>query len=426
LTHSDNFSLTSFGRALREARLEAGLTQDQLSELSKVSRRTIIRWEGGEVSPWIPELQSAIKALEISEPAAAGLLGLLKTSRGQFASDAKATERQAHFIRLARVRADLDRGKLAAIMRCDRSTIARWEAGRLCPKPDELELLWATLDMQAPEVAELAEPPDAVGPRGDVDLEERIEGIVWPWDKEGYLLFDCRFFKLIEQLNAVPDSDQRQVWICRAKTAYAWMLSTCERYREAQEFSDAVIALFERGEIPSAPYLFLSMLISAKCSYRSLSHRGISRGIERLDRLEKRPLDWELLACRFDAYAEAYACQRSFSKALECCDQAIDAAAKCGPRLTRLTRFNKSRVLLMSGKAEAALEHLPEFSELTPVNDAREALTLALVNDALGRTPQADHWRSVANRVIDTFQLSRAFGRRPYELWGSPPLLSSM
>jgi len=80
----------------------------------------------------------------------------------------------------------------------------------------------------------------------------------------------------------------------------------------------------------------------------------------------------------------------------------------------------------MSGKPELALEGLPEFSELTPLNDANEALTMALIYDALAGERQAEHWRSVATGVIDAFHLNAALGDQRSGGWSAPSLFTAI
>jgi transcriptional regulator with XRE-family HTH domain len=402
------------------------MTQAQLSERSKLSRRTIIRWEAGEASPWIPELRAAIQALGITDKDSVALLSLLDTTRRQRAFEPQTADRYGRIFRMARIRANLTSADIATAMGCNPSTVARWESGRLSPRIEELIDLWPRLGVEERELEELGRLDAIEGILNGEDLEERILGILWPWDNVGYRLFDIRFSNLIEVIERDLAHESRLAFKCRAKTAYAWMLASCARFIQAKEHSDEVIRLAQSGEMPSEIHTIVAALISAKCSYRSLSKRAVLSGIRTLDELENRPLGWELLACRLSGYGEAFACQGSFVRALEYCDRAIDAASKCGPKLSRLFRFNRCRALLMAGEPQLALESLPEFSELTPLNDANEALAAALIYEALGHQRQARHWMSVANEVIGAFQLDPAFSRQPGGAWSTPALFSLM
>ena len=56
------------GELIREARLRAGLTQKQLSELSGRERSVIARWEQGAISPPIDSLMEIIHACVFDLP----------------------------------------------------------------------------------------------------------------------------------------------------------------------------------------------------------------------------------------------------------------------------------------------------------------------------------------------------------------------
>jgi transcriptional regulator with XRE-family HTH domain len=56
------------GELIREARLRAGLTQSQLSELTGRERSVIARWEQGVISPPIDSLMEIIHACGFDLP----------------------------------------------------------------------------------------------------------------------------------------------------------------------------------------------------------------------------------------------------------------------------------------------------------------------------------------------------------------------
>lgn len=57
--------LIAFGRALRKARKESNLTQDQLSLYSRVDRSYISELENGEKAPTLLTIISLAKALQV-------------------------------------------------------------------------------------------------------------------------------------------------------------------------------------------------------------------------------------------------------------------------------------------------------------------------------------------------------------------------
>ncbi len=61
-----------FGNRLREARVEAGLSQSELEELSGIPKARLSRYENGHVEPSIQTLGRLARALNVSE---ASLLG---------------------------------------------------------------------------------------------------------------------------------------------------------------------------------------------------------------------------------------------------------------------------------------------------------------------------------------------------------------
>ncbi len=61
-----------FGNRLREARLNAGLSQSELEELSGIPKARLSRYENGHVAPSIQTLERLARALNVSE---ASLLG---------------------------------------------------------------------------------------------------------------------------------------------------------------------------------------------------------------------------------------------------------------------------------------------------------------------------------------------------------------
>ena len=61
-----------FGHRLREARINAGLSQSELEELSGIPKARLSRYENGHVAPSIQTLERLSRALNVSE---ASLLG---------------------------------------------------------------------------------------------------------------------------------------------------------------------------------------------------------------------------------------------------------------------------------------------------------------------------------------------------------------
>ena len=54
------------GKRIRQARVLAGLTQEQLAEKIGVSRTAVVRWESAETEPTLEHLLSLTKFLHVS------------------------------------------------------------------------------------------------------------------------------------------------------------------------------------------------------------------------------------------------------------------------------------------------------------------------------------------------------------------------
>lgn len=63
----------ALGERIKQARIQAGLTQEQLAEILNLSRGTIARYELGEIEPKIQNLASIAEVLHVSADYLMGL-----------------------------------------------------------------------------------------------------------------------------------------------------------------------------------------------------------------------------------------------------------------------------------------------------------------------------------------------------------------
>lgn len=76
-------SVTAFGDAVRRAREQAGLTQEQLADAVGVDRKTIGRWERGETTdPEPTQIRAIIRATNVEAEDLLRALGLLPSVIG--------------------------------------------------------------------------------------------------------------------------------------------------------------------------------------------------------------------------------------------------------------------------------------------------------------------------------------------------------
>ena len=404
---TSSVGLAAFGVALRAARNAAGLTQDQLGALSNISRRTIVRWESGQVSPWVPELTAALDALGLEGPQRQDLVALLDTHRSRTVQSPESDVEIGAYLRIARTRAGLTTYRLADQMGCHQTTVVRWESGALRPSNVDLEKLGTVLAINPLEIQELSSKP-SIPPSSNAEFEEDLRGLMWPWDPNGYICFDARFANLFRRI----DEAGKPRWKTRSRVSYAWMLSTCGRHAEAQEQAKEALDLPE-SDLSDR---LLATLLLARCHSRANNRRRLPQALKLLDSLQGRPLNWEFLARRYDGYSEAYALHQDFAAALHFSAKAQEAAAHCGRRLAGVMGFNRIRIYLLKGDPELALEAAPHFSQTTPLNEAIEYGLLSAVHHALGNAGQASHWRDKGQEVIDRYGLQRAVTN--HTAWG--------
>jgi transcriptional regulator with XRE-family HTH domain len=138
--------IRAFGENLRRARLDAGLTQVQLSRAAPLDRAAISRLECGERAPDLPTLIRLCVALG-TQPAAL-VNGIGPKGRPTLISHRQIgqVERASQFganLKWARLRADLSQERLALDAKVDRAAISVYENGGREPNlRTVLKLAW--------------------------------------------------------------------------------------------------------------------------------------------------------------------------------------------------------------------------------------------------------------------------------------------
>lgn len=403
---------TSFPTEFRALRQRAGLTQSQIAEKSRVSRRTIIRWEAGEVSPWIPELKAVLAAMLVSDVETEHLLSGLKTPRGSKAAGNPQPDLVPGFIRMARLRSGLSIRHVAQAVGFDPSTINRWENGSLAPSSESFELICRTFDVSPEEEALASDPAQWPSTPSPAEIEEEIEGIVWPWDPMSWVLYDVRFLSLLANLNSQRvGADHLAPFKAQAHWRYAEKLSRCGRLDEARTEAKEALSICEEESAVHPQVMHFSTLILARCQFRRPRWRQAKEGLQLLDGLESRPLDLEQLFERMSLYSEWNSHWGANADARR---YALEAAAlvRERPELHRVGLTRIARVLLHSGDPRRALEIMPPVGEDSPATLAEDSVLLATILEAIGRSSDSSHWKTVAKNQIEAYNLQPLFEHR--------------
>ena len=121
-----------FGENLRRARLDAGLTQVQLSRATPLDRAAISRLECGERAPDMPTLMRLCAALETRPTTLVRGIGpKRRPTRGtrRQGGDVSRAARFGANLKWARRRADISQERLALDAKVDRAAISVYENG---------------------------------------------------------------------------------------------------------------------------------------------------------------------------------------------------------------------------------------------------------------------------------------------------------
>lgn len=375
----------SFRLAFSSARKRAGLTQAQLAESSGLSRRSIIRWESGSTSPWIPELRQTFPALGLSDQEGRELIGLLDTTRGIRFAAPDVAEIRGRIYRTARCRLGLSVAEVASRVSCSPATLARWEAGTVVPDSAESSRLESVLGMDVREVNAAFRSEIPTQPEDD------------PWHVDYYRLMDAR---VTGRLACRPPDRMRE-----ERLDYSWWLTQCGRFREAAELIEGS----DFRDLEENRPTDLLARAAAGAFDPSPARRRVAIGI--LDSLEAKPLRWETVAVRFDLYAGALADRRSRELTIRYMDRCRQAGNHCARSIRTALASNASRIFLRWDRPDLALERFEGFSDLSPLHMASEATLLASIKSALGNRRDERHWQSLADDLVARHGLHDAFER---------------
>lgn len=149
--------IRAFGENLRRARLDAGLTQVQLSRATPVDRAAISRLECGERAPDMPTLMRLCAALDTRPTTLlAGIGPTRRPGRGPRRPGSKVARATQFGVNLkwARRRADISQERLALDAKVDRAAISVYENGGR--EPNLRTVLKLALKLEVPPTSLLA------------------------------------------------------------------------------------------------------------------------------------------------------------------------------------------------------------------------------------------------------------------------------
>jgi DNA-binding XRE family transcriptional regulator len=352
------------GCQIRSRRIQNGMSQAVLSERAGVSRRTLARWESGKASPRRTELDLVQSALGWADDFAEQSFGWRRA------------------LSLARGRLGLDHESMGALLRLHASTVRRLEEGRL----------GVTADLAKERIRSLPLHPS--------ELEAFIAPLALTLGND-WTNFDLYYDQILRNL----DPSQAEWW--RVAAAYGRQLGEAHRHSEARELAKPVI---ESGFLSGAPKTaqFAIRSILAR-SYFFDSWRSAQRGLYQLRQLKGLAVGRREI-CEGEAlFAECLAFHGRWEQAAEHICRAVSIAEDLGGATLSLRQTDHAAILAKSGNPEAALAVLPRADSEGPVEFATRARLIADIKDALGDADRAEHWRQLAEAMIEREHLHGRF-----------------
>ena len=130
-------ALAVLGSKLRAARVQIGLTQDDVAQKLEVSTQSVRNWEAGRTKPSAERVQrmSVLYDVPAEEMQREALEPKISTLIPEMFNRVKVNPSK---LRLARVQANLTRTEAGKASGISESSIARYERGEAKPKPDRL------------------------------------------------------------------------------------------------------------------------------------------------------------------------------------------------------------------------------------------------------------------------------------------------
>ncbi len=154
--------LQTIGTLLRDLRRQRNLTQERLASRAQVTARTIRYWESDQQQPRLVELESVLKAMNVTARERAQVFAQLPDHRTvQLVRNAAPVQNIpadllgplpgiGDLLRAMRIRQNLTQEQLAEALGLNRATVMRWEATRAMPGDEDLDRLCTALQA-APE-----------------------------------------------------------------------------------------------------------------------------------------------------------------------------------------------------------------------------------------------------------------------------------
>lgn len=407
----------TLGNYLRQLRLAAAFSMNQLAQKAQISQSTISRWEADKNRPSIQELESVLSALGASELQtkyaltklnAPRAVMRLKETQGDLLLWGNRAPAYGDLLRAMRLRKGWTLDECARLIGVQKSAVSRWENSDALPSSDHLHALCHALGAHPREMIALTsghvhlhtwEPPLRSCDGFDARLGALQED-VWHGERD---LMDLRFLSLQAQLRHATDRlPMAENLLSKTFTTYSQWLSFEGRIAESERYAYRALNRVQK-EIRQEPF----WIWNVQSIVRSLQHKQGRKGAVQAVRLLQ---EWLPIAHSWANY-EIWL-MRGLSEVLSHLGQGEEAAQVSQQAYERAHyldnqgEFNHARndhaqVLIQAGKAAQAMEILPTDIGQVPLQQIQNALIWAWAYIGVEKWKEAEQWLSQAYQVVD-------------------------
>lgn len=425
-----------FGTHLRALRQSRGLTIEAASACAGLSRRSLTRWECGESSPRIPELNALLGALQISTAERHDLLEHLRVPRGvrvlraNNEADGLSAPGAGELLWALRLRKGWTLETTAEQLGVNATTIGRWEQSETRPSAEQLKKLCRLLGAEKAETTAICNlhlnGASSSYPRTTSGLS--VSALQQAWiDTErsylhpgGYSLYNLRCHVLtVEAYKLLRKHPSVRLLLCEIMVAHLRHLSLAEMHPAAARVANRLIELSKDERVLRRTWVYsqitLARSITDGADWLHRDHSGstrkpktggpaISRAIYLLQSIGSMPTDPTLDSWLHGLLARLYCLEGSTGAAIEVACHSVQLAQRTDDDYTMNARTcDLAAVLQYSCKPSEAIDHIAYSACYDPATTMHTKLVHASVLADLGERNEARHMLSKLNSLVDDY-----------------------
>ena len=395
------------GTLLWEMRTAKCLSLGQLARSAGLSKATLSQWETGKRVPRVPELETALEALQASAAqrarAFAGIEAprALRHLRGQASTTGlTAPPTAGDLLRAMRLRKGWTQEQVSAPLGVQRHTLARWEQGERMPSTEQLQALCYVLEAAEEELVALttgrfADSPIAKSQDWDEVRESLREHI-----HISYHLPELYYFLLErEAWEWATRKTEARAELAQLYAHHASFVSLHARWQEVPLLAQKAIALLSH-QAPNETFVRATIALAGSAVY-SGHQIAPERGIQWLKPLMHSGVAPEYQAWILADIARYASLSGDVEASLSFSEAAKQRAEQCdNPSEAFLRRVDQAWVHIQAGCCAEGLNKLPDPTGMCPQDQVACLLVSAEAYLQMGNfSPGHDRLQQAQNLI---------------------------